>query len=135
MNKTAVRKLVRAIYYRLADRKQWSCIPQHVRDLKGDLKDELPEGDLLRAVEAFDRALRSGMTAELIAMYSRVVALLPPITYGELTAGSWFVIPGVLEMMRKTKSGVEVGWTEELFLHLPADYPIMQGELQCLYHH
>jgi hypothetical protein len=121
MNKTAIRKLVRAIYYRLIDRSQWPCVAAHVRDLKA----ELPDGELLRAVVKFERLFRAGVSADTIIAYNRVVSLLPPKTYGELTAGNHFSIPGYFEVIRKTKQGIEVGLHHVLYSHLPPNQQVL----------
>ena len=122
MNKTAVRKQVRAIYYRLIDRRQWHCVPMHVAELRA----ELPPGQLLNAVEAFAAKFDPRrVTADTITAYNRVVSLLPTKTYGEVTAGSLFSVPGYFEVLRKTKDGVEVGFNQVLYSHLPSNQSII----------
>lgn len=122
MNKTAVRKQVRAIYYRLIDRRQWHCVEMHI----AELLTEVPAGKLRDAIEAFAKSFDArGVTANTIIAYNHVVSLLPAKTYGELTAGTLFSVPGYFEVLRKTKAGIEAGFAHVPYAHLPSNQVVL----------
>jgi hypothetical protein len=116
MNKTLIRKHVRAIYYRMLSADQVPCILAHLDELRA----EVASGTLRDAIESFAKLVGpNGLKQGAYAAYVRIVELLPPRTYGELTAGTLFSIPGYLAILRKTKAGIEVGPDRTFYDHLP----------------
>jgi hypothetical protein len=90
-----------------------------------ELRVEMPTGTMLDALERFAAAFKHGSTVEIDCAYAALVRALPPKTYGEVTAGTLFSIPGYFAVIRKTKQGIEVGLGRTLYDHLPANQVII----------
>ena len=131
LNITSIRKHLSAIRYRI-DAGQFVQVLAHLDEIEHDLlfaacsnrraisSLETILGLLYHFKDSFKVAPAGRKTCEAYLDLTDAVKDAFPMTYGCLTAGSVFSVPGYLAVLRKTKRGVETA-EGALYDHLPSN--------------